>query len=112
MSGISTHILDVSRGRPAAQVPVVLERADGLHWLTCASTMTNADGRCAALVEPEKVTAGRYRITFEVSAYFSARGQQSLYPEIGITFTVLEGERNYHIPLLLSPFGYSTYRGS
>ncbi len=112
MSGISIHILDVALGKPAANVPVVLERADGLHWLTCASTVTDPDGRCPELLPPEKVVAGRYRITFEVSAYAAARLQPSLYPEIGITFNVLQGERNYHIPLLLSPFGYSTYRGS
>lgn len=112
MSGISTHILDVSIGRPAADVPVVLERADGQHWLTCASTMTDADGRCPALLVPEKVIAGRYRITFEVAAYFNASKQQSLYPEISVTFNVLAGERDYHIPLLLSPFSYSTYRGT
>ena len=112
MSGISTHILDISLGRPAANVPVVLERAESQHWLSCVSAVTNADGRCPELLAPAKVGAGRYRITFEVSAYFAARKQQSLYPEIGIVFMVLEGEQNYHIPLLLSPFGYSTYRGS
>ncbi len=112
MSGISTHILDVSLGRPAANVPVVLERADGQHWLTCASTVTDADGRCSALLLPEKVTGGRYRITFEVAAYFAQSKRQSLYPEISVTFNVLAGEQNYHIPLLLSPFGYSTYRGT
>ena len=108
MSGISTHILDVAQGRPAPGVPVILERADGHHWLTCASTLTDADGRCSALLAPEDVTPGRYRITFEIAA----RNQPSLYPEIAITFTVLPGQPNYHIPLLLSPFGYSTYRGS
>ena len=108
MSGISTHILDVARGRPAADVPVILERADGRHWLTCASAVTNADGRCPALVASAAVFPGRYRLTFKLAAYAPA----SLYPEIAITFNVLPGEQNYHIPLLLSPFGYTTYRGT
>ena len=108
MSGISTHILDTALGRPAANVPVILERADGQHWLTCATAVTDPDGRCPALLAPEKVLPGRYRLTFEISA----RNQPSLYPEITITFTVLEHQPNYHIPLLLSPFGYTTYRGT
>jgi 5-hydroxyisourate hydrolase len=112
MSGISTHVLDTELGRPAVGVPVVLERADGLHWLTCCSAVTDGFGRCGSLLALEKVQAGRYRLTFEVAAYFAAGARRSLFPEIGITFTVAEGERDYHVPLLLSAFGYSTYRGS
>ena len=112
MSGISTHILDISLGRPAAGVPVVLERADGQHWLTCASAVTNEDGRCAHLMAAELVVAGRFRITFATAAYFAAQQQATLYPEVSITFNVAADRTSYHIPLLLSPFGYTTYRGS
>jgi len=112
MSGISTHILDTSLGRPAANVPVVLERADGQHWLTLASTVTNQDGRCPDLLSPALVAPGRFRLTFATSAYFAALHQPTLYPEITITFDVAPNSPNYHIPLLLNPFGYTTYRGT
>lgn len=112
MSGISTHILDTALGRPAAGVPVILERADGLHWLTCASTTTDADGRCPHLLAADRVVAGRFRLTFETSAYFARLGQPALYPEISVTFNVAADHTSYHIPLLLNPFGYTTYRGT
>ncbi len=112
MSGISTHILDTTVGRPAAGVPVILERADGQHWLTCASAVTDVDGRCPQLLTADRVTAGRFRLTFATAAYFSARRETTLYPEVAITFNVAEANSSYHIPLLLNPFGYTTYRGS
>jgi len=112
MSGISTHILDTSTGRPAAGVPVILDRADGQHWLTLASCVTNPDGRCPELLAPALVTAGRFRLTFATAAYFAAHHQPTLYPEVSITFNVAPNSPNYHIPLLLNPFGYTTYRGS
>jgi 5-hydroxyisourate hydrolase len=112
MSGISTHILDTSLGRPAAGVPVILDRADGLHWLTCASAITDADGRCKPLLDASLVAAGKYRLTFEIAPYFARLHQATLYPEIVITFLVAADAASYHIPLLLNPFGYTTYRGS
>jgi 5-hydroxyisourate hydrolase len=112
MSGISTHILDTSLGRPAAGVPVILDRADGQHWLTVASAVTDEDGRCRPLMKAEMVKAGRYRLTFEIAPYFGRLHQATLYPEIVISFLVAADEAGYHIPLLLNPFGYSTYRGS
>jgi len=112
MSGISTHVLDTALGRPAAGVPVVLERADGQHWLTCASTVTDPDGRCPNLLPLAHVTAGRFRLTFATAAYFAQLRQPTLYPEVSITFNVAADRSSYHIPLLLSPFGYTTYRGS
>lgn len=110
--GISTHVLDTSIGKPAAGVPVVLERADGLHWLTCASAMTDHDGRCRELLPGTRVSAGRYRLLFATAGYFDRLGQSALFPEVAITFTVAEDHRGYHIPLLLNPFGYTTYRGT
>lgn len=112
MSGISTHILDTSVGKPAVGVPVVLDRADGQHWITVASCITDADGRCANLVLPENVHAGRFRLTFATAVYFAAHHKPSLYPEITIIFDVTSNHANYHIPLLLNPFGYTTYRGT
>ena len=105
MSGITTHVLDTSRGRPAADVPVVLERAVDSGWETVGRGTTDADGRARDLLSsaPED---GRYRLTFDTGAH------SHFYPEVTVTFVVEGGEDHYHVPLLLSPFGYSTYRGS
>ena len=112
MSGITTHVLDTSRGRPAAGVPVVLERAADAGWQPVGRGTTDADGRAR---EPALVGAGgralpadlrhRYRISVR-----SARRAST--PKCAVTFVVGNGEEHYHVPLLLSPFGYSTYRGS
>ena len=122
MSGISTHVLDTAAGRPAAGVQVQLERfgaatsgfafASGSLWQSVAEGVTDADGRCRPVLMAEKVQPGIYRFTFVTGPYFKALRQSTLYPEVTITFTVAVGERDYHIPLLVSPFGYSTYRGS
>lgn len=113
MSGISTHILDTSQGRPAAGVEVTLERASGdVGWIHCASATTDGDGRCKDLLGMEKLLAGKHRLSFATGAYFQSVGQASLYPEVTITFLVETAGTSYHIPLLLSPFGYTTYRGS
>ena len=105
MSGITTHVLDTARGRPAAGLPVVLERAVDARWEPVGRGTTDADGRAHDLLSsaPED---GRYRLTFETGAY------SRFYPEVTVTFVVEGGEDHYHVPLLLSPFGYSTYRGS
>jgi 5-hydroxyisourate hydrolase len=107
LSGITTHVLDTSRGRPAAGVPVVLERAMNSRWEPVGRDTTDADGRASGLLAspPEP---GRYRLTFDTGSYLEA----GFYPEVSVTFVVAHGEEHYHVPLLLSPFGYSTYRGS
>lgn len=110
--GISTHVLDTSLGRAAAGIPVVLDRADGQHWHTVASCVTDADGRCPHLLAAENVHPGRFRLTFATAAYFAARHQPTLYPEVTIVFDAAAGHSSYHIPLLLNPFGYTTYRGT
>jgi 5-hydroxyisourate hydrolase len=110
VSGITTHVLDTSRGRPAAGVPVVLERAVDSGWEPVGRDTTNADGRASGLLASPPAD-GRYRITFDTGAYFRALGETAFYPEVLVTF-VTGGEEHYHVPLLLSPFGYSTYRGS
>jgi 5-hydroxyisourate hydrolase len=90
---------------------VVLERAADSGWERVGRAATNADGRASDLLAsaPER---GRYRLTFDTGAYFGASGRAGFYPEVSITFEVEGGEDHYHVPLLLSPFGYSTYRGS
>jgi 5-hydroxyisourate hydrolase len=114
MKRISTHILDTTRGRPAAAVQVRLERCEPSgDWRRLAAAATDADGRCAQLLpESERLTEGTYRLTFETADYFAAQGIESLYPYVEIAFRVGNGESHFHIPLLLSPNGYTTYRGS
>ena len=110
---ISTHILDTSKGRPAAHVSVELDRDTDGEWQTLNATHTDADGRVRNLL-PEgcPLDPGNYCVRFATGAYFDRENITGLYPLIEITFTVREGETHYHIPLLLTANGYSTYRGS
>lgn len=108
MNGISTHVLDTSTGKPASGMAVALDRWELDSWHPCTSAVTDGDGRCKSLLEAANVSAGCYRLTFQTGAYF----EHTLYPEVAITFQVAVDGANYHIPLLVSPFGYSTYRGS
>jgi 5-hydroxyisourate hydrolase len=110
---ISTHVLDTSIGRPAAAITVYLERQDGGAWIGVSAGVTDDDGRVTALLPPGAPRgAGRYRLTFEVGDYFEARGVESFYAKVAIEFLVRDEASHYHVPLLLSPYGYSTYRGS
>lgn len=111
MSGITTHVLDTSRGRPAAGVPLLLERAQDSGWEPVGRDTTDGDGRARDLLSSAPVE-GHYRLTFDTGAYFRAVGETGFYPEVSVTFVVGDGGEHYHVPLLLSPFGYSTYRGS
>ena len=112
MSKITTHVLDVSIGRPAANVPVLLETksANGA-WSEAGRGVTDNDGRLKELAG-KTLVAGIYRLAFDTRAYFARRKVASLYPQVIIVFEVKDAREHYHIPLLLSPFGYSTYRGS
>jgi 5-hydroxyisourate hydrolase len=111
MSAITTHILDTSTGRPAAGVEVQLELQRGDHWTEIARGSTDADGRVRTLLPADApLVPGTYRLIFHTQAYFAH--VNSFYPHVVIVFTVSSGEAHYHVPLLLSPFGYSTYRGS
>jgi len=105
MSGITTHVLDIARGRPAAGVPVRLELRDGDAWREIGRGTTDDDGRLRTLTGPS-IAAGTYRITFDT------RGRSEFFPEVAIVFVVSDTAQHYHVPLLLSPFAYSTYRGS
>jgi len=112
--GISTHILDIAHGHPARDVPVRLERKDASGvWRLLGEARTDPDGRCHQLLPDQEVlTPGLYRLGFETATYFAASKLEGLYPLVEITFHVREGEGRFHIPLLLSPNGYTTYRGS
>jgi 5-hydroxyisourate hydrolase len=109
---ISTHVLDTSIGRPARGVAVRLQRCDGAVLVDLAQAATDDDGRVAALTGSAPALAGRYRLTFDAGSYFRGRGIDSFYREIPIEFTIPDGAGHVHVPLLLSPYGYSTYRGS
>jgi 5-hydroxyisourate hydrolase len=111
MSPITTHVLDTSRGLPAAGVPVALEHAVDSDWEEVGRDTTDADGRASALLSSPPAD-GRYRLLFDTAAYFRAVGVSGFFPEVSVTFVVERGEKHCHVPLLLSPFGYSTYRGS
>jgi 5-hydroxyisourate hydrolase len=113
VSGITTHVLDTSRGRPAAGVVVALEReGDDGGWIAVGRGTTDADGRLKDLTGAgAEVEAGTYRLTFETGAYFAALEIESFYPRVAVVFSVAAGG-HYHVPLLVNPFGYSTYRGS
>jgi 5-hydroxyisourate hydrolase len=111
---ITTHVLDTSIGQPARAVPVRLEQrgGDGMWW-PVGEAVTDADGRVAALVPPDvTLAAGTYRLTFDTGAYFAARAVASFYQTVAVEFIVQDPGAHYHVPLLVSPFGYTTYRGS
>ncbi len=113
MSPITTHILDTARGCPAADVPVSLERQiTGGGWSAVGQGQTDADGRNKALMHEGDLEQGVYRISFDTGAYYRRLGETSFYPQVRICFTVGAADEHYHVPLLLSPYGYSTYRGS
>lgn len=117
-SHITTHVLDAASGRPAEGITVRLEAAPeiaegttGQGWSLVASSRTNDDGRVPQL-GPETLVPGSYRLVFDTAEYFDRRDTVSFYPEVVIVFRVASAEQHYHVPVLLSPFAYSTYRGS
>ncbi len=105
---ISTHILDLARGRPAADVTIRLVGPDGVVH----AGRTDADGRCRDLLPPGDLLPGTWRLEFDIGAYQQALGGEPFYPRATVEFTVNSPPQHFHIPLLLSPYGYSTYRGS
>jgi len=107
MSGISTHVLDTALGRPAAGVPVRLERVTEAGCTELCRASTDNDGRVARL-GTAPIGPGTYRLVFDTAAYAA----DCFFPEVTVTFSVRDQARDYHVPLLLSPFGYTTYRGS
>lgn len=113
MSKITTHILDVSLGRPAQGVPVVLEQYQEEGWSEIATKLTNEDGRVADLLaDDQQLDPGVYRLVFHTLVYFERMNVTGFYPYVPVVFDLKNANEHYHVPLLLSPFGYSTYRGS
>ena len=114
MSGITTHVLDTTRGRPAADVGVTLQRrVEQEHWETLGSGRTEGDGRVRTpLGGTTPLRTGIYRLTFDTNGYFALHGTRAFYPHVIIDFEVADAQAHYHVPLLLSAFGYTTYRGS
>ena len=112
MSQITTHILDTTRGKPAANITIVLYRGGNDEWTEIARGKTNNDGRIANLLKIEDVLQmGIYKLRFETKDYFDKDRIPTFYPYVEIVFDIQSGD-HYHVPLLLNPFGYSTYRGS
>jgi 5-hydroxyisourate hydrolase len=108
---LSTHVLDATSGRPATNVPLTLDRRTGDSWQRVGSGLTDDDGRCRTIA-PDGLEAATYRLVFDTGTYFDTTGVPGFYPEVSVVFEVTEPQRHHHVPLLLSPFAYSTYRGS
>ncbi len=113
MSQVTTHILDTAQGKPAEGISVLLEKPGPKgRWLAFAKGISNKDGRIPDLLKEGKILkAGNYRLTFDTGAYFGKQKAKCFYPLVQIVFEIKD-EKHYHVPLLLSPYGYSTYRGS
>jgi 5-hydroxyisourate hydrolase len=113
MRNISTHVLDIVLGKPANDVPVRLEKQTGSgEWEVLNSSRTDLNGRGALSSTGEDLSAAVYRLTFDTKSYYATQKFEGLYPVVEITFQARDGESHFHIPLLLSPNGYTTYRGS
>lgn len=110
VSHVTSHVLDAAAGAPAAGVAVTLERWTGT-WEHVAEQTTDADGRAAAL-GPERLEVGTYRLTFATGAWFAAASRPTFYPSVVIVVDLTDPDQHYHVPVLLSPFAYTTYRGS
>ena len=113
MSQITTHALDISLGKPAKGLRLsVARQADG-EWVELGAGVTDDDGRAANLLDPgAALPAGSYKLTFDTGDYYAAGNTPCFYPQVEILFSIAGDGQHYHVPLLLSPFGYSTYRGS
>jgi 5-hydroxyisourate hydrolase len=114
MNAITTHVLDTTMGRPGAGIPVMLERkTHTAGWQVIAEALTDIDGRINALLPAKDAfLPGHYRLIYETGAYFLMRNIECFFPQVTISFVVKDTTQHYHVPLLLSPFGYTTYRGS
>ncbi len=113
MSQITSHILDTSIGQPAADVLITLQHQTGDDWLMLGSAPTDSDGRVSDFTgNTETLEAGVYKLTFYLSEYYQRQNMSSFYPHVDVVFEIDGDGQHYHVPLLLNPFGYSTYRGS
>ena len=109
---ITTHVLDTAAGRPGQAIALELDRDDGGSWQRVGAGATDADGRLRTLTPEGLVAPGVYRLRFHTAAYFARHHPAGFFPVVDIQFAVVDGSQHYHVPLLLSPYGYSTYRGS
>lgn len=112
MSRITTHVLDTSLGRPAAAVPVSLKWRDGASFREIAQGTTDVDGRVRQFLPELPLRAGAYQLVFETAGYFRASAREAFFERVTLEFYVADPNQHHHVPLLLSPFGYTTYRGS
>lgn len=112
MNSITTHVLDTARGTPAVGLSVQLHLHSAEGWREVGRGATNQDGRVTNLLAGKNLEVGKYRLTFDTAAYLAQFNIPCFFPEIAIVFEVQDTDRHYHVPLLLSPFGYSTYRGT
>lgn len=112
-SPVTTHVLDTAHGHPAAGVAIVLEELTESGWIVVGGGSTDGDGRLRTLLPPGSLKTGTYRLIFDVGAYFAKKDIANYFhPQAIVVFAVRDATQHYHVPLLLSPFGYSTYRGS
>lgn len=111
---LSSHILDITSGKPAQDVTIILEKNNGYDWSVLETAQTNQDGRVNFMTvhmnNPESV--GIYRLNFKTKEYFNKNKSETFYPEINVMFEINDEKTHYHVPITLSPYGYSTYRGS
>ena len=112
MSTISTHVLDTARGCPAGGMEITLERMQAGAWTRQGGGTTNDDGRVGALLLDGRIAPGVYRMTFDTGGYHRSLDIDGFYPEVQVCFEIAASDEHYHVPLLISPFGFSTYRGS
>jgi 5-hydroxyisourate hydrolase len=110
---VTTHVLDLGAGRPAAGVRVTLEFRDGGGWRRLGEGATDGDGRLSGLLGADRrLAAGAHRLVFDTGPWFAEQGVDAFYPEVSVVFQVVDATQHFHVPLLLSRFGYSTYRGT
>ncbi|KAM4721416.1 5-hydroxyisourate hydrolase-like isoform 1-T2 [Rhinophrynus dorsalis] len=113
-SQLTTHVLNTAQGIPAKGLTLTLSKHDSTHgkWLQLSRSVTNEDGRCPGLLRGECLAAGTYQLRFDTGDYWKQMQQESFYPYVEIVFTITDSKQKYHVPLLLSPYSYTTYRGS
>uniref|UniRef100_A0A8C9UL52 5-hydroxyisourate hydrolase n=1 Tax=Spermophilus dauricus TaxID=99837 RepID=A0A8C9UL52_SPEDA len=113
-SPLTTHVLDTASGLPARGLCLHLSRLEDLsqQWTELKKSYTDLDGRCPGLLRPGQMKPGTYKLSFETQGYWKERGQESFYPYIEVVFTITKETQKFHVPLLLSPWSYTTYRGS
>ncbi|KAK4326032.1 hypothetical protein Pmani_003409 [Petrolisthes manimaculis] len=109
---LTSHVLDTALGRPAANMKISLYKLDNSSWQHLVTKVTNDDGRAGQFLSQEDFTQGTYKMFFNTGDYFQQLNTKGFYPHVEIVFVIEKPEEHYHIPLLLSPYGYSTYRGS